>query len=851
MAPRRFAIGLCMRLANRRFVFTVAALAVLSAKFVHIYDHLSAVPGFQLKRWGLSFFAQDVAVLIFIRLLLDHWVSGLTSKPRFLVNILTAVAILYNISIGMVSVSFYLAAGAEIHWRNAALATDSSSWGLLLSGFMSFILVFCLIVLFSWLLQDVYYGFFGYAADIVNWPFAFVYRSMRRVALPQYSQIPQLDVEYAVKDDGPLEDDIYAKTLNTVCQLLQPLFDKVRIHLTSSKISFALNIVAYVLTTVALLALLSLAIARPNDGSLIFLSWATALIPFVDFSSSSPTLQELPSHYGTGIQYSWDNRSALAEPPSFNWLPEALNGFDDWYTGEKHYNADSDPMKISNLDGLLLPTLEDKLRDIPIQHVMLFFLESTRNDIFPIKKDGLIWNRLAETWPNNELPLEVQEKMANLTPTANYITGDYNDGFDHDEASKKKRGGVRFTNAHTTGTYTLKSLVGTLCGVAPLIADFNLDIKHHLYQPCLPHIFDALNKLDVPEEVSHPYGNAKWHSYHYQAATTHYDKQDLLMSQIGFLEANTIDREYLKSPTAKHGAVDLPMINTFAFEEDPLEEYIRDVFIDAKDKNERVFLSHLTSTSHHAFKMPKHEPYLPMANGIDMFSHYVNSEGYDDKWIRKVLNVLDEQGVANETLIVFVGDHGLSMPENDIVSPYYNPSIGIDHVPLILSHPMLPAFDVDDAVHSSQILPTILDILLETDSLNNASRQAATDLVRNYEGQSLIRPLRKFSTETGQGNWQFTLVNPGRAVLTARDARYPERHLVIPVIDNVEWRLSNITADPREQNAVQGFDFLSFLRRVKREFGDEVAAWVEEGAFMSRWWVEENSKRWRYGPYAR
>ncbi|KAJ3459470.1 hypothetical protein MRS44_015543 [Fusarium solani] len=248
--------------------------------------------------------------------------------------------------------------------------------------------------------------------------------------------------------------------------------------------------------------------------------------------------------------------------------------------------------------------------------------------------------------------------------------------------------------------------------------------------------------------------------------------------------------------------------------------------------------------------MPEHEQYVPVANGLDMLSHYVNSEGYDDKWLRKVLDLLDEQGVANETLIVFVGDHGLSMPENDVVSPYYNPNVGIDRVPLVFSHPLLPAFDVHNAVHSSQIVPTILDLLVETGSLNKASRQAATDLMRNYEGQSLIRPMQKFNNETGQGNWQFTVVNPGRAVITARDARYPERHLVVPIIDNVEWRLSNLTADPAEHDSVQGFDFISFLDSVERKHGTEVAHWVEEGAFISRWWVEENSKRWRFGAYS-
>jgi hypothetical protein len=144
--------------------------------------------------------------------------------------------------------------------------------------------------------------------------------------------------------------------------------------------------------------------------------------------------------------------------------------------------------------------------------------------------------------------------------------------------------------------------------------------------------------------------------------------------------------------------------------------------------------------------------------------------------------------------------------------------------------------------------------------LNNGSQQVASDLVRNYEGQSLIRPQINQNETTGQGNWQFTIVNPGRAMITGRDARHPERHLVVPLIDNVEWRFTNLTHDPREEFSVQGFEFGSFLDSVGHELDrlqimsiEEIHAvenWVQEGASIARWWAEENSKRWRFGPYA-
>ncbi|KAF4458765.1 lipoteichoic acid synthase yvgj [Fusarium albosuccineum] len=830
---------------SRQFFFTFTALVVWSAKIVHIHAHVNAVNKYLLHRWGYSFVAQDVAVLTLIRLILDQWSTNLPTLPRLQLLFLNAIFMLLNAGLAVTSISFYLVAGSEIHLSNISLPTDPSSKALMLSGSLAFTTVICVTVLLSWLLQVPCYSLHGYAAEVVNWTLAVVWRLVRRVLSrrTQYIPVPQpkSDIEHQLEsfeDDESWDDSIGGPKQQA---LLQP-----RVSLSS-----ALRSAPYIATAVFLLMLLFAALARPSDRSLIFLSWTAALAPLVDFASG-PTLQDLPSVYGTGIQRDWDDRSALTNATSFDWLPgdRTLSGFEDWHYGRYHYTADADPLKISNLHEDLVPALKDKLQDIPIKHVILCFLESTRNDVFPIKKDEMIWERLASTFPDGELPRAAQDRLASLTPTANYITGDYDDGFEHDEASKLKRGGIHFTNAHTTGTFTFKSLVGTLCGIGPLLADFNADYSHHIYQPCLAQIFEAMNHLpSFAEQGARTFTTSKWQSYFYSAAALEYDKQHELMLNLGFPEEHLIGQEWLRSSNATHGPVTLPNINAFAFEEDPLLDYFRDVFVNARETDERVFLSHITTTSHHAYKMPSKEEYVPLANGLDMLSRYVNTEGYDDRWLRKILDLLDEQGVANETLIVFVGDHGISMPENDAVSPYYNPSIGIDHVPLVLSHPLLPSFDIHDAVHSSQILPTILDLLLETDSLNNASHRAVSDLVRNYEGQSLIRPLLKSNEKTGQGNWQFVVVNPGRAMVTGRDARHPERHLTVPIIDNVEWRLSNTTADPAEHDSVQGFDFVSFLNSVEQKHGLGVAKWVEEGAFIARWWTEENHKRWRFGPY--
>lgn len=206
MAFGRLALG--SRVPNRRLIFTAGALAVLNAKVVHIYSHISAVPAHELRLWSYSFFAQDVTLLILIRLLFDHWVSGLTSTPRCIVTLTTGLLVFYNTFISLVAVSFYIVAGAEIRWRNAAIATDAESWAVISSGTVSFIVVVCLTLTVSWLLQNIYYGVFGYAADLVNWPFALLWRTIRRTDPSQnrYAELAQRDAEQAIKSDFENDD---------------------------------------------------------------------------------------------------------------------------------------------------------------------------------------------------------------------------------------------------------------------------------------------------------------------------------------------------------------------------------------------------------------------------------------------------------------------------------------------------------------------------------------------------------------------------------------------------------------------------------------------------------------------
>ncbi|KAJ6447254.1 sulfatase domain-containingprotein [Purpureocillium lavendulum] len=832
---RRLLHGLFSRFACRTFVFSVAAVSTLCAKAVHVFAHHAALSTSDLFFWGSSFFAQDTAFLLLLRLALDDKFLASRRWLRFPVVALAVLLAAVTYGLASANVSFFAVAGSEVHWRNIGFVGDASSRKVLLSGLASSIAVGVALIAVSWLVQDYLYALAGLALEIVAWPFARLGGVVRR-CLPsgatKYIPLRPRDEEDAsdVELKGEFDGDDSASRPSGATWLK-------------------------VIVGVALIAQVLSLIVRPSESSLIFLSWTMVLLPWVDFAHSSPSLAGLLPYYGNSINRHWDDRTALDQPVPLSWLPSdgPLAGFEDWYNaGSDHYNAAKDPLKISNLDDDLLPGLREALAGISIRHVVLLKLESTRKDVFPIKKNGFIWNRLADTFPDKNLSAEAQTRLETLTRTANFVTGDYDDGFEHKE--RKRRGGINFNNAYTTATYTLKSMTGTLCGITPLVADFNVEYQNHIYQPCLPHILEAFNKIEH-KNTSASAGDFKssmWRSSMIQSITDTYDKQSEQMPFLGYIPENFVYKEYLQSSSAKFGPVTLPEINYYGMAEVAVEDYLRDAFVMAREKNERLFLSHFTSTTHHPFAIPEEEEYVNLSNdGLNDLSHYVNSVGYVDRWLGRIFEILDEQKVANETLIIMVGDHGISVAENNGVTPYYNPNIGNFHVPLVISHPALPQIDVNDAVESLQILPSILDLLLETGSLSGQQREAARDLIRNYEGQSLIRPLRKASPVSddpvdGHGYWQFTVMNPGRAMLAVRDAREPNWRLIVPMVENTEWRFTDLTSDPHEEDPTIAFDFFSCLEKIKEKHGIDKSKWAEEAAFMTRWWVEENRKRYRY-----
>ncbi|KAL4944376.1 hypothetical protein BDV06DRAFT_233381 [Aspergillus oleicola] len=764
---------------TRRFFFTLAFFALFSAKSLHLFAHLHSLPVGKFLTWGITFFTQDVACSFLIRVLTQKF------PWRWLDAIAAVVVIPFSLIMsGMASanISFYFTAGAEINWRQAkSFHRDTAAIRTLLTGLTGFLIVEAIMTVVAWFLAP-------FVHRVVV--FRVVSNLFSKHPLPDprvYEEIPVEDYRDYKSDDE--EDDYMLGSPHRP----QP-----------QRISLAKRLIVC---------------CRPPYPSYIFLSGALPMTPFAGMHR--PTLGE---QAGNIPDYTWlEGKTALEKPPQWDWIPqETLPGFEDWYNNRLHYTPSRDPLHMSNLQEPVLDELKDVLSsgDINIKHVILLKLESTRGDVFPLRNGSFMHNEIIDSFNGDDMPEEAVRTVANLTRTAEWLTG-FDSGFDqYRDEPRKKYGGISASNGHTTGTYTLKSVAGTVCGITPLVRDFNREYKYHIYQPCMPHVLNALGMQDDITNGS-DYRTWPWQSVWMQSVTDSYDYQDKLTPKLGFQDIWT--RERIEKKDAPHAPLKHKEVNYYGYPDTELREYIRDAFDAAEENNTRLFLTHLTGTTHHPWGMPDDDfdnimgPSFKGKNN-DM-NRYLNTIGFGDRWIKEIIGILEEKGVRNETLLVMAGDHGLSLPNDGGITPYSNPHVGNFHVPIVLAHPQLPAIDIKDPVTSLQIVPTILDLLVESSSLGPNSTQAAKDIRSLYEGQSLIRPL--YQEANGMENWQFSVMNPGGTWLAVRSGARPNWRIVVPLVDDVEWRFTDLSKDPQEKKPITSFSFYDLTDALWHAYGDD------------------------------
>ncbi|KAL5332948.1 alkaline-phosphatase-like protein [Aspergillus crustosus] len=816
---------------TRRFFFTLAFFALFSAKALHLFAHLHSLPPHKFFTWGITFFTQDVACTLLVRIFTQKF-------PGRWLDALSAVLIIpFSLMMsGMASanISFYFTAGAEINWRQAkSFHRDAAAIRTLLTGLTGFLIVETILVVVAWFVAPFTHRVIGGVLHILAEPFKLLFKPFK----PIYARLSSQVRQYRMRRQGLPDPDIYEQIAvedyhddksddeeeGSLLRSGSRRSGSPRPSTPQARISLARRLVVWL----PLCFLGSLRIARPAYPSYIFLSGALPLTPFAGMYR--PTLGE---QAGNIPDYVWlEDQTSLSKPPAWDWMPkETLPGFEDWSGNRKHYTPSQDPLHLSNLQEPVIDQLKDVLSsgDINIKHVILLKLESTRADVFPLRNNSFMYDTFVDSFDGDEIPQSAIQRIANLTRTAEWLTG-FDTGFNENRTEERKSyGGLSASNAYTTGTYTIKSLAGTVCGITPLVADFNREYLYHIYNPCMPHVVNALSQQDDISSDADDYRTWPWTSVWMQSVTDTYDHQDRLTPKMGFRDIYT--KERIEKPNAKHYPLRYKEVNYYGYPDTELADYLRDAIDDAEESHTRLFLTHLTGTTHHPWGMPddSFENIMgPSFNGNNNdMNRYLNTIGFADNWIAEIISILEEKGIANETLIAMAGDHGLSLPNDGGITPYSNPHVGSFHVPIVLAHPALPAIEVKDPVISNQIVPTIIDLLIESKSLGPNSTAAARDIRGLYEGQSMIRPM--YHEANGMQDWQFSVMNTGGSWLAVRSAARPQWRIVVPLIDDVEWRFTDIEKDPQEKDAIRSFSFYDMVDTLWARYADEEKAREEE-----------------------
>lgn len=263
-------------------------------------------------------------------------------------------------------------------------------------------------------------------------------------------------------------------------------------------------------------------------------------------------------------------------PPGFKrW--EQASSFDSDYSNHEDnettsfYNPVTDSLRITNLDLGVLEPLRQALKDhdIPITHVVLVLMESSRKDTFPFKAGSPLHEKILASHDTTDPAVvqQVNEKLSRMTPIAEQLTGQ-SSGFTGDSDNLLKTGGINFEGVFTGSSLSFKSAVMNYCGVQPLPVNFMEEAESETYQPCIMQILELFNRLKGGS-TSDAIHDRKWKSIFLQSITGRYDKQNVLNDHMGFNES--IYKETLIDKNSKYYHVPMERINYFGLVQLPLK----------------------------------------------------------------------------------------------------------------------------------------------------------------------------------------------------------------------------------------------------------------------------------------
>jgi lipoteichoic acid synthase len=187
-------------------------------------------------------------------------------------------------------------------------------------------------------------------------------------------------------------------------------------------------------------------------------------------------------------------------------------------------------------------------------------------------------------------------------------------------------------------THTTKALIATLCGDWPnLVGDAREALPGGLPGRCLPQLLREQG----------------YRTAFFQPARGDFEDRTDLVHQMGFSTIRTKDT--LAAPIWEKN-------NYFGIDDRSMLAPGLEWSAERPDKP--FFAAYLTLASHHDYKLPKHVQLLDFPDITGRLEKYLNAVRYVDDFVGRLVRAYEEQGLAENTLFVVLGDHGEGFGEH-------------------------------------------------------------------------------------------------------------------------------------------------------------------------------------------
>lgn len=240
-------------------------------------------------------------------------------------------------------------------------------------------------------------------------------------------------------------------------------------------------------------------------------------------------------------------------------------------------------------------------------------------------------------------------------------------------------------HAYAIVPHTSKALVAMLCGIEP---DLNMTAIE-----ALPGGIPTRCLADLLARQG-------YQTAFFQSATEFFENRRQLVENMGYHFFQPVD----EMPKEGFGEV-----NYFGYEDDIMLEPGKEWL--TRHKDQPFFATYLTIIPHHDYKLP--DGYQPQDFAADpLYNFYLNAINYLDGFIERLIEQYKALGIYEDTIFVFVGDHGEGFGEH---KRYQHDNLiyeeGI-HIPLIIYDPSNPKNQqITAPVSQLDLLPALVDML--------------------------------------------------------------------------------------------------------------------------------------------